>query len=144
MVESFLESRPFEPPIAEAVASDREARGDRIPRVPEEILPSGIVFRDSLTCMRGALLFSLGVGWDDTPERDGIAIRCEVAPAFDLPAELGGADLGADCLRSVLAAETEPAITIIAAVASSAIVNLNLNSFMINPRMNAVSGKIRP
>jgi len=72
------------------------------------------------------------------PERDGIAILCDVEPALNLPAELG-----ADCLRLVLAAETEPAITIIANIAGSATFNFNLSSFTINPRMNAVSGKIR-
>lgn len=141
MVESCLDSRPFEPTIAESACPGIGVRGVTVPgtlRVPEEILPPGIAFRVSLDCKRGVLLPSLGVDRDDMPERDGIGILCDVEPALDLPA-----DLGADCLRLFLAGETEPAIIIIASVAVNATVDLNLNSLAINPRINAVSGKIR-
>jgi len=143
MVESFLDSRPLEPPIAEAVAPDLDVRGERIPREPVEILPSGIALRDPLICRRGVLLLSLGVDRDGVFEREGIEIRGEVGPELDLPAELGGADLGADCLRLFLAVAIDSAIRNTATIANNRIVNFSFSFFIINPHMCAVFHKMQ-
>jgi len=138
MVESFLESRSFVPAILEPAASNRDERCERIPRVPVEILPSGIALRDPPIGRRGVLLPSLGVDREGMFERDGIDIRGEVEPELDLPAELRGVDLGADCLRLSLADANESAIRITATIASRTAVGFSPGLFIINPHMNEV------
>lgn len=143
MVVSFLESRPLEPPIPEAVASNRFDRGERIPRVPVEILPSGIALRDSLLCRRGVLMLNLGVDRDGVFERDGVEIRGEAGRELDLPAELGGADLGADCLRLLFADVVDSAKRITATIASNTAIGFSPGFFIINPRMKAFFHKMQ-
>lgn len=82
--------------------------------------------------MRGEVLFSLGVVGADAPGRDGIGILGDTELELDLPDELGD-----DCLRLLFAVETDSETTIAATVASSATVNLNLKSFIIDPRIRA-------
>jgi len=138
--ESLLDSRPFELPIAEAAGPGIGARGVTVPgtlRVPEEILPPGIAFRESLIWKRAVLLPSLGVDREDMPERDGIGILADVEPALDLPAELRGAD----CLRLFLAIAMDSAIRITATAASKTAVGFSFDSFIFSPPKKAVSDK---
>jgi len=66
-------------------------------------------------------------------EPEGIGILSDVEPPLDLPAELRGADLGADCLRLFLAVAMDCAIRIAAAAASNKTVGFSFGSFISQP-----------
>ncbi len=80
-------------------------------------------------------MFSLGV------DCDGIEILGEVGAELDLPAELGGADLGADCLRLFLAVAMDSAQKNTETIASNKTAGFSPDLFVINTGMIAAFHK---